>query len=150
MPEPPPLNLMDWPKKELVEELKRLRAITREMAERPGTDPTEDQSPNSIIDAAGDPHAKGGVLLDLRSGVLMDEVEVALADTKANATPVVVMRLQGRVNYSAKRVDHVYIFDADGAAAIISELAGLMQRSRDPDLIRTFAQRVEQRMSELP
>jgi hypothetical protein len=154
---PPPPNLRDWSKKELAREVERLRAITREMA-RPGVegDPREGSGEGLVIDAAGDPHAAGGALLDARNAVLMDAMEVVLADAKHETDPILMfMVLKGRVNYSDSRVEHGYMFGPDGAAALVSELVGLASRaSAHPGHGQRFAAefqvQIERRMKEMP
>ena len=133
MAKPPPSDLMDWPKSELAKEVARLRAITREIAERPGTDPTQGQAPDAMIDIVAGPAARGGALLDARSAVLLDHMNVVLVDTKQDEPVSMMMRLQGRVNYSTERVDHAYLFGPDGAAALVSELIGLAGRASGAD-----------------
>jgi hypothetical protein len=141
MAKPPPSDLMDWPKSELAKEVARLRAITREIAERPGTDPTQGQAPDAMVDIVAGPAARGGALLDARSAVLLDHINVVL--------------LQGRVNYSTERVDHAYLFGPDGAAALVSELIGLAGRAAGADghgerFADEFRTLLEERMEQLP
>lgn len=69
-------ELKTWSKNELVREVERLRALTREHARRPGEDTTG--LPGSIVDVAGDPHAQGGALVDARNAILLDEVDWTL------------------------------------------------------------------------
>jgi hypothetical protein len=78
----PPDDLKEWSKNDLVREVRRLRAVMREHAERPGDDPRAQATTGAVVDVAGDPHAAGGALLDMRSAVLMDGMEVVLVDTK--------------------------------------------------------------------
>jgi len=122
---PPPEDLMAWPKKELARELQRLRAILREHADQVSAP----HSGGGITDVAGDPRARGGALIDARGAVLLDSVEVVLVDTRADEPLAMVLRLAGRVNFSTARADTAYIMGPDGAAGIVSELAGLAQRA---------------------
>jgi hypothetical protein len=69
------------------------------------------------------------VLLDMRSAVLMEAIDVVLVDTKTDDPVAMMMALRGRVNYADDRVEHAYLFGADGAAAIITEIAGLVGRA---------------------
>lgn len=126
---PPPDDLKAWSKNDLIRELRRLRAVMREHAERPGDDPRERQAPDAIVDVAGDPHAHGGALVDARSAVLMDGMEVVLIDTKQDAPVAMMMMLRGRVNYSRDRAEHAYLFGPDGAAALVTELMMLAGRA---------------------
>jgi hypothetical protein len=154
----PPDDLKAWSKNELVREIRRLRAVTREHAERRGDDPRGQATTGAAVtDVAGDPHAVGGALLDARSAVLLDTVDVALVDTKADEEPVaMLLALGGRINYADDRVQHAYLFGPDGAAGLVSELVGLAARAggAGPAHARLFAEEFQavlsRRMEELP
>lgn len=144
----PPDDLKDWSKNDLVRECRRLRAILREHAEQPGDEPVADGG--SMVDVAGDPYARGGVILDVRKAVLMDRVDVTLVDTKSDDEHIAaVLSLAGRVNYQDRRAEQLYLFDADGAAAIISELTGLAQRAGG-EFAEDFQARLQTRLAALP
>jgi hypothetical protein len=144
----PPDDLKDWSKNDLVRELRRLRAVLREHAQQPGDEPVGDGG--SIVDVAGDPHARGGVLMDARNAVLMDAVDVSLVDTKGEDEQLVcALLLAGRVNYQDRRATQLYLFDADGAAAIISELTGLAARAGG-QFSEDFQARLQTRLAALP
>jgi hypothetical protein len=153
---PPPDDLKAWPKNELVREVRRLRAITREHAERRGDDPRQQATSGAAVtDVAGDPHARGGAILDARAAVLMDGVEVVLIDTKRDEPVAMLLALSGRINYATERVEHAYLFGPDGAAALISELAGLAARAAGgPEHAHRFAAEFQtelnRRMDALP
>lgn len=125
MSKPPPDDLKEWSKNDLIRELHRLRAVQREHAKQVHAP----HSGGGIIDVAGSPHAHGGALLDMRGAVLMDNVEVVLADTGATERVAMIMRLQGRINYATDRADTSYLFGPDGAAALVTELVGLASRA---------------------
>lgn len=151
----PPDDLKAWPKNELVREVRRLRAITREHAERRGDDPRPASSTGSITDVAGDPHARGGALLDARAAVLMETIDVVLVDTKRDEPVVMLLALGGRVNYADDRVEHAYLFGPDGAAALVSELVGLASRAAGADghgerFAEAFQTELDRRMRALP
>ena len=146
MTKPPPADLMQWPKAELAKEVKRLRAVAFEAAHQPADDPT---SGGGMVDVAGDPFARGGVVLDARKAVLMDEIDVTLVDTKRDEPPAAAMLLQGRINYGTGRTKQLYLYDADGAAALVSQLVGLAARAGG-EYAREFQQRLDERMKELP
>lgn len=122
----PPDDLKQWSKNDLIRELRRQRALNREHAEQVN----EAHSGGGITDVAGDPHAQGGSLIDMRGAVLLDFTEVVLVDTKRDDPVAMVLRLAGRVNYSTERADTAYLIGADGAAAIISEITGLAGRAQ--------------------
>lgn len=139
-------ELKTWSKNELVREVERLRAITREHADRPGEDATG--LPSDLVDVAGDPFARGGVLLDARHAILMEEVDVCLVDSDPSdegAEPLLMMLLSGRVNMRDEHAKVMFMFGADGAAAVISQLLGLAARI-GPE----FMALLEQRMDDLP
>ena len=60
MTDPPPDDPNAWSKNDLVRELRRLRAILRERAERPGNDPRQQATTGAIAQAlaAGWTHAR--------------------------------------------------------------------------------------------
>jgi hypothetical protein len=156
MTQPPPDDLKEWSKNDLVRELRRLRAVLREHAERPGDDPRAAASSGSIMDVAQDPKASGGALLDTRSAVLLEGIDVVLIDTKAEDPVAMMMTLSGRINYVADRVEHTYIYGPDGAAGMVSELVGLASRASGSDQLHaqrfatTFQADLDRRMKELP
>jgi hypothetical protein len=128
----PPDDLKDWSKKDLMREVARLRAITREFAERPGDDPRGASTSDPII--GGSPGGRGDALLDARSAVLMEGIEVVLIDTKQDDPISMLLTLSGRINYADDRVTHAYIFGPDGAAGLVSELLMLATRADHGDL----------------
>jgi hypothetical protein len=143
MTRPPPENLMNWPKAELAKEVARLRAINREFAERNHDDAT---SGGEMVDI---PHARGGVVLDARGAVLMEELEVCLVDTKQGEAPAMFMVIQGRVNYETRRTKQAFLFGADGAAALATQLVGLAGRAGG-DFAAVFQAAFVERMGEMP
>lgn len=152
----PPDDLKDWSKNELVRELRRLRAVLREHAERLGDDTRESSSADPVI--GGSPHGRGDALVDARAAVLMDHVDVVLVDTKREDGGVVMLlSLAGRINYSDDHVTNAYLFGGDGAAAIVSQIIGLASRAAgmhdDPHgtaFAADFKVALEARMGELP
>lgn len=156
MSQPPPDDLKNWSKNDLVRELRRLRAVMREHAEQPGDNPRDHTTPGAIIDVAGDPHAQGGALLDARSATLLESMDVVLVDTKGDEPVVMLMSLQGRVNYSNDRVEHAYLFGPDGAAALVSELVALASRAaghaaeHGKRFAAEFQSALDERMSDAP
>lgn len=109
----------------------------------------EDQSRERIIGLGdADPHGRDNVQVDVRKAILMDTVNVSVvgAIRKGEMEEVVLaLELQGRVNKRDYRRSELFIFDADGAAAIISELFGLAQRV-GPE----FSKLLEERLAALP
>jgi hypothetical protein len=137
---------MQWGKAALAKEVARLRAILYEAADREHDPAT---SGGGITDVAGDPHARGGVVLDARGAVLMDQLDVSLVDTKQDEKPAMMMLIGGRVNYETRRISQGYLFGPDGAAALATQLVGLAARAGGP-FMTEFQESFEKRMGELP
>lgn len=79
----------------------------------------------------GGPHERGAVLMDLTDAVIMSGVEVCTVDTMRGgqmAGQVIFMTVDGRVNKTSDQVRVGYLFDTDGAAALITELLALADR----------------------
>src|SRR4051812_32885243 len=99
----PPDDLKEWSKNDLIREVRRLRAITREHSESIGGDPREASTSDPII--GGSPYGRGDALIDARASVLLEGIDVALIDTKRDTDPVLMMlALRGRVNYADDKV----------------------------------------------
>ena len=136
---------MEWSKAELVREVARLRALTREHSER-----LHDESRSGGDSVGGSPYGRGDALLDMRGAVLLEYNEVILVDTKREEDiPAVAMILEGRVNYETRRVKQMYVFGADGASALVTQLVGLAARAGGR-FGAEFRQTFDQRMNELP
>lgn len=137
-------ELKGWSKNDLVREVERLRAITREHADRPG-EPTTDLQ-GDLVDAAGDPFARGGVVIDARNAILMETVDVCLVDAMTEEEPArLAMTLGGRVNMRDERSRVLFMFGVDGAAAVVSQLISLAGRI-GPE----FQERLMLRAQEMP
>lgn len=78
----------------------------------------------------GTPHGRGDALIDVEGAVLLREVHVAAVDAlnQDGSSRALALQLVGRVNKSAETSSTLYLFDVDGAAAIVSELLGLAAR----------------------
>jgi hypothetical protein len=157
MTQPPPDDLKQWSKNDLIRELHRLRAILHEHAERRGDDPREQATTGAAVtDVARDPYAHGGAIIDARSAVLLDTTDVVLVDTKQDEPVTMLLALGGRINYSSDRIEHAYLFGPDGAAALVSELIGIATRAASSGLdhSRRFAEDFKidlgRRMDEMP
>ena len=129
MSKPPPEDLMKWPKSALAKEVARLRAITREHAESPGTDARRVDAPNTVTSVEGDIYSEGTSLIDARKAVLMDGTESVLIDTHRDERVAMMLVLSGRINYSEDRVAHPYLLNPEGAAAIAVHIVSLCARA---------------------
>lgn len=101
------------------------------------------------IAGPGGPHDEGQVLIDTRMSVLMDAVDVAMMDSPSDRRRFASMVLGGRVNRSRDRTQVLYLFDADGAAAIVTQLIGLAARERGA-WAAEFKRLFEERMRSMP
>jgi hypothetical protein len=52
-----------------------------------------------------------------------------LVDTGRDERVAMVLALRGRINYGSDRADTSYLMRPDGAAAIVTEIAGLVARA---------------------
>jgi hypothetical protein len=151
---PPPDDLKSWSKNDLVRELRRLRAVMREHAERVQETDVREASVSAPV-IGGGPRERGGSLIDARGAVLLDGMEVVLVDTEPGSPPAMLMSLSGRINYAADRVQHAYLFGADGAAGLVTELLMLSSRAADMEphgaqFHREFEQLTAERLAEGP
>lgn len=78
----------------------------------------------------GSAFGQGDALIDTTGAILLGAVHVAAvgAARQDGVETVLALELDGRVNHTTMQVEHLYLLDADGAAAIISELLGLAGR----------------------
>lgn len=88
----------------------------------------------------GDPHGRNTSVIDPRDCVLLDDVSVCAVEGRASGIQVgdlVFMVLSGRVNRGAvgDRARIGFLFDADGVAAIVSELLALADRGGGLDAL---------------
>lgn len=97
-----------------------------------------------IVEENTDPRRPGGdiiagshrdnkaVTLDMTDGVLLEEVDIALMEPEIGGELTgylnVAMTLSGRINKTEERSKILYLFDADGAAEILTELIALGSR----------------------
>jgi hypothetical protein len=115
----------------------------------PGTDP---RKAGGTIAGPGDPHERNAVVIDATNAVLMDHMTVALIepikDGKTVGTkPYWCMNLEGRINKTQDRSRVNYLFDVDGAAAIITELLAMASRSGMMDALDEHIDRRMEKMA---
>lgn len=82
-------------------------------------------------------------VIETRNAVLMDNVEVVLVEDMIPDRKMVGLWLAGRINRSSDRAEVLYLFDVDGAAAIVAELMGLVRRA-GPDLEAALDRRLQE------
>lgn len=93
------------------------------------------------------------VLLDMERAVLMDGMSVCLVNVQSNVVDQLqraepssevrlAMQLDGRVNKTRDRASVLFVFDEDGAAAIVTELVALASRI-GPEFAARFQERLD-------
>lgn len=99
----------------------------------------------------GGPHDRGGVVLDARHAVLMDSVEVSTVDPDrgGRGQSALALVLGGRINQTRDRATVLFLFGTDGAAAIVTELIGVIGRASGAAQAAQFVADVMQRMDAL-
>ncbi len=87
------------------------------------------------IAGPGGPRDRNGVVVDATHAVLLDDLTVCLVephrDGRQVGQPCLAMTLAGRVNHLDETAEVLFLFDADGAAAIVTELLALGARLPD-------------------
>jgi hypothetical protein len=101
------------------------------------------------ISGPGGPYDQGGVLLDTHNSVLLDHTTVAMLDNASDGRRIASLLLEGRVNRSTDRTRVLYMLDADGAAAIVSELVALAGREGGA-YAEEFLRLLRERMDAMP
>lgn len=99
------------------------------------------------IAGPGGPHDRGQTVIDTRNAVLLETTTVVKADNPSDGRAFMAMQLEGRVNQTSDRASVLYLFDEDGAAAIVTELFGLAQRG---GFGSEFVEQVTRRLADLP
>lgn len=105
---------------------------------------TDPRRPGGDFVAAGGPQDRHAALIDPTDAVLLDDVGVVLIEPHRGGQtgpPALAMTLAGRVNKTEDRSRILYLFDEDGAAAIVSELIALASRI-GPDFLEQLLQRI--------
>ena len=89
------------------------------------------------------------MVLETDRAVLFDDMTVCEVETgrgRALGVPpthMIAMVLAGRINKSPDRADVLFLFDLDGAAAIVTELLALAMRMDETETTRLIATRLE-------
>lgn len=96
-----------------------------------------------------DPYERNTVVLDTRRSVLLDHTDVAMMENGSDGRRFATALLQGRVNRSKQRSKVLYLFGADGCAALVAELSSLAVREGGA-FEAEFRQRLSERMGEMP
>jgi len=112
---------------------------------KPIRKPTDSRRAGGDIAGPGGPHDQGAFVIDTTNAVLLDGCTVVMVDPVRDGhvdDPTLAMLLEGRINKTADRAVILYLFDANGAAAIISSLMALAPRI-GPEFRQLLSARVE-------
>jgi len=114
-----------------------------------GTDP---RPAAGSIAGPGGPHDRNAVVIDATNAVLFDGMNVAIIEAVKNGVKtgqaMWCMNLEGRINKTQDRSAVNYLFNPDGAAAIVSELMALASR-QGAEVYDEFMERLSARMETL-
>jgi len=111
----------------------------------PRTDPRE--IPGSMAGPGG-PHDPHGVVLDARNAVLLETIDVSTVDPErgGRGRSALALVLGGRINQTQDRASVLFIFGTDGAAGIITELIGVMDRASGSEFVAGFMADLSERL----
>lgn len=93
-----------------------------------GADVTDPTDLGSTYAGPGGPHDRDAVVVDATNAVLLDAVDVLVVGDPSRPRPIIALQLAGWINKRPDRAQVMFLFDEDGAAAIISELLALAGR----------------------
>lgn len=112
------------------------------------TDPRD--VPGSMSGPGG-PHDRGSVVFEADRAILLRGVEVAAVDSvsEEGTNTLLAMVLEGRINFTPDMAQVLFIFNADGAAAIVTELVGVIGRMPPGDLKMQFMENLDERFQQL-
>ena len=117
-----------------------------DLAEIEKRQPTDPRELGGDIVGPGGPHDEGGVLVDTRRAVMLDDVTVSTVDS--NQGSIIAMLLGGRINKSTDRASVLFLMPLDGAAAIITEFMALSARAGAQDQLMDAVDRRLDRLME--
>lgn len=111
--------------------------------------------PRGDIAGPGGPSDRYGVVIDTTHAVLLDYSTVALVEPTRNGRkgpPAIALMMEGRVNKATERTRILYLINGDGAAAIVTEMLGLIKRAEHaaPALAAEMRKRLGERWDEMP
>lgn len=90
------------------------------------SDPRPVNAPDGIV--GGAPDQFGTTMIDTTNAVLVDDLTVATCENPSDGRVMVALLLGGRVNRTPDPVSVLAIINADGAAAVVTEITGLAAR----------------------
>lgn len=137
---------------------KLCQSLAAQVAAAPGAmfsqgNATDPRRPGgTIVDPEiGDQWSRRSVAISTDRAVLLDNTHVAMIEPHSGGQampPQYAMTLSGRINRSDDHAHVLFLFDADGAAAITTELIALANRM-GPTALQEFTERFEHRMDQL-
>ena len=90
---------------------------------------TDPRTLGGSIAGPGGPRDRNSVVLETDRAVLFDDMTVCQIEPSTPVTdPMIAMVLSGRINHTTDRAEVLFMFDLDGAAAIVTELLALAMR----------------------
>ena len=123
--------------------------LVHEMTREPET-VTDPRKLGGNIAGPGGPHDKGGTIFDTKGAVLLDYCEVATAEGAGDGTEdAIALLLAGRVNGTRDKARVLYMMDADGAAALVTEIEALVRRGAADGWAERYARAKARREAEL-
>lgn len=95
----------------------------------------------------GSAYGRGDAIIDVEGSVLFDTVTAALVGVgqQTGVETCIAVELGGRINHDTERSEVLYLMNADGAAALVSEILGVAQR-----IGPHFLEHLMQRIADLP
>lgn len=103
------------------------------------------------IAGPGGPHDKNAVIVDAKNAVMLAGVTVTMVEPSTagvRGRPLYALNLEGRINKTKEQVNINFLFEVDGAAAIITELIALSSRM-GPGPHDDLMQSIEERMTKI-
>lgn len=112
------------------------------------TDPRELRG---AIVGDGGSHETGGVVLDTRNAILLNDVTVSTVDPEGGGRgkEYFAMLLAGRINQTNESGQVLFIMNTDGAAAVVTQLLALLARADVSPAIHTYIADLRRRLDEL-
>lgn len=108
---------------------------------------TDPRDLGGSISGPGGPYTRGGVVVHTERALLLDDLTVALIDGEDE--PHVALMLGGPINTTQDRADLLVVANADGVAALITQVIGLVERM-DPLDAASILIAIENRRKAMP
>lgn len=111
-------------------------------------DATDPRRPRGDIAGPGGPFDRNQTVVDAADAVLMDTIDVSMievASCDGEIKRAYALMLSGRINRTEEHARILFLFGADGAAGIVSEILGLANRA-GPDIVLELSRK----LAELP